>query len=366
MIRAVIIDDEQPAADKMEKMLKESGIVDIKGVYTYATAALEGIKNTEVDVVFLDIEMPDINGMALSKNITEIDENIAIIFTTAYSQYAVDAFRLDAMDYLMKPLEKELLKETLDRIIQKKNIKVGTYSNRIHCFGKFKAANDRGIVRFRTAKAEELMAFFVDQHGREVSRNEIVDQIWSDFDGDKAIDNFNTTLYYMKKALSSNGFEIVVERNRDRYKVNLDSAYCDYLEFKSFIGSEKKITDNTIVRWERIIRLYKGEYLEGNEFSWAERNKLLLKEKYIHLVLKAADYYKDLQQYNKAIELLRTGLRHEPLHEALNTELIKNYMLMGNGYSAVKQYNLYKKRLRKELGIEPNVKIKKIIKKVRK
>jgi two-component SAPR family response regulator len=365
LIRAIVVDDEQPAVDNMVRMLKESDIVEVRGAFTDSKVALESLKNTLIDVVFIDIEMPDLNGMEMSKKILEIDENIAIVFTTAYRKYAVEAFRLDAMDYLMKPIDKKLLNETLNRVIQRKNIKVGSYSNRIYCFDKFKVINERGKVKFRTAKAEELFAFFIDKYGVEVSRNEIIDQIWSEFDGDKAIDNFNSNLYYMKKALLKNGFKIEVERNKDKYKLNMNSLYCDYFEFISFISSEKSIKENTIIRLEEAVNLYKGDYLKGNDYSWAERNRLYLKEKYINLVLKLSNIYNDLKENNKKFELLKIGLSFEPLHEELNAMLISSYIVSGDIYSAMKQYNLYRKKLKNELGIEPNLEIKKIIRKVR-
>lgn len=366
LIRAIIIDDEQPAVDKMVNLLEESGVVEVKGAFTNSFAALKGIKNVPVDVVFLDIEMPDISGMELSKKILKIDENIAIVFTTAYSRYAVDAFRLDAMDYLLKPLDKTLLKETLDRIIQKKNIQVHMPRNLINCFGKFKVMNEGGKVKFRTAKAEELLAFFIDQYGREVSRSEIIDHIWSDFDGDKAVDNFNTTLYYMKKALMDNGFQIIVERNKSRYKLIMDSTYCDYYEFLSFIHSKNDINNTTIKKWEQVIELYRDDYLKGNDFLWSERNRISIKEKYTSLILKMFNYYSKLKQFEKADEILKIGLRYEPLHEVLNERLIKNYILMGDRYSAVKYFNLYKERIERELSMEPNSRIKIMIENIKK
>ncbi len=366
LIRAIIVDDEQPAVEKMTRLLGDSGVVEIKGAFTDAASAVESLKNTMVDVVFLDIEMPSMSGMTLSQKLTEIDQNIAIVFTTAYSKYAVEAFRLDAMDYLMKPFDREQLKQTLDRIIQKKNIKVGVYSNKIYCFDKFKVINENSKVSFRTAKAEELFAFFIDKYGAEVSRSEIIDQIWPEFDGDKAVDNFNSNLYYMKKALRNNGFKIEVERNKDKYKLMIDSGYCDYFEFMSFISNEKDIKDNIIIRLEEAINLYKGEYLNGNDYTWAERNRLYLREKYIQLVFKVANYYKDLREYNKIIGLIKNALRYEPLHEELNTMLIKIYISMEDAYSAIKHFNQYKEKLINELGIEPNSDIKKMIKIIRK
>jgi two-component system, LytTR family, response regulator len=118
MIKAIIVDDEQPALDKLEKLLKDSGLISVEGTFTEPTEALSFLKKTQVDAVFLDIEMPDTDGIELAIRILDIQERISVVFVTAYNQYAVEAFRLNAIDYLMKPVTSERLEETLGRIIK--------------------------------------------------------------------------------------------------------------------------------------------------------------------------------------------------------------------------------------------------------
>lgn len=365
LLQTIIVDDEQPSLDKMERLLKESGIVDITGKFTDPIKALEYVKNTCIDAAFLDIEMPGMGGMQLANLILELDENVAIVFVTAYNEYAVEAFRINAIDYLMKPLDKDHLRETIDRIIDQKSIAIYPEQPKVRCFGKFKINTKKGEVKFRTAKAEELLAFFIDRRGVEAARNEIIDRIWTEFDGDKAVSNFNTTLYYMKKALINNGIEIPVERVRDRYKLNIDKIDCDYYEFISFIDSLKEINESVILKCQRATKLYKGDYFEGSKFSWAERNRVYIKEKYISLIINMADYYRNLNELVKSIEILDKGIKHEPLHNGINYRLINTLLLKEDKFSAVKHYNIYKKRLKKEFDMEPSYMIKKLIAKVK-
>ena len=365
MIRAVIVDDEQPAVDKLAKLLKESGTVDIKGEFTDPMKALEYVKNTPLDAVFLDVEMPGMNGIELSNLMLGFNGRIAIVFVTAFNEYAVEAFRLNAIDYLMKPLDKERLKETFDRIREGMDKEIYPAQSRICCFDKFKVITEQGEVRFRTAKAEELLAFFIDCKGAEVSRNEIIDNIWGEFDGDRAITHFNTTLYYMKKALLNKGIEITVERIRDRYKLNIDSVDCDYYKFMAFLSSAKTIDDSTICEYEKIADIYTGDYLEGNDFWWAERNRQSVKEEYIQLILKMADYYVDLGQLEKASKLLKTGLEHEPLHNMINYKLVDTFIVMKDRFSAVKYYNMYRQGLKQELNMEPYYEVEKMINRIK-
>lgn len=365
MIRVIIVDDEQPAVDKMEKLLHESSTVKIEGKFTDPLKALESIENMSIDAAFLDIEMPQMSGMELAKKIMSLYGHVSIIFMTAYDEYAVEAFRVDAIDYLMKPVDREHLQETLDRILEQIKHRDPFSPNKIYCFGQFKVISEQGEVQFRTAKAEELLAFFINQEGTEISRNEITDRMWPEFDGDKAVTNFNTTLYYMKKALSHYGVDISVERIRDRYRLNDHAIDCDYYQFKSFVDSLEEINAHNILECEQIAALYSGDYLDEYKSTWVEQNKVYAREKYLDLIIKMTEYYRGLSQSNKMIELLKIGLRHEPLHDDLNYILLNTFLIAGDRLSAFKYYHTYKNKLKKELGMEPNVLIKKLMKKVK-
>lgn len=365
LIRVIIVDDEQPAVDKMEKLLKESNNVKIEGKFTDPVKALEFIKNTSIDAAFLDIEMPEMSGMELAKKTMDLYGHVSIIFMTAYDEYAVEAFRVDAIDYLMKPVDRGHLKETLDRIAERIKHRGSFSPNQIYCFGQFKIISEQGEVKFRTAKAEELLAFFINQEGAEVSRSEITDRMWPEFDGDKAVANFNTTLYYMKKALSHYDVDIFVERIRDRYRLNIHSIDCDYHQFKSFVTSLEEINAHNIMTCEQIAALYSGDYLEEYKSAWSEQNRIFAKEKYINLIIRMTEYYKGLSQFNKMMQLLKTGLKHEPLHEDLNYTLLNTFLIAGDRLSAIRYYHIYKSKLKKEFDMLPNTLIKKLMEKIK-
>jgi len=115
-ISAVLVDDEKLAREELTYLLKDFGDVEIAGTGENGLDAIRLIENLEPDVVFLDVQMPGLDGLAVIRKLRE--RNIPLpyfILATAYDQYAVEAFRLEALDYLLKPVEKERLAETLDR-----------------------------------------------------------------------------------------------------------------------------------------------------------------------------------------------------------------------------------------------------------
>jgi DNA-binding LytR/AlgR family response regulator len=103
MLSCIVIDDEPLAVELLRKHIAKIYFLDLKGTFTDPFEARKMLEQESVDIVFLDIQMPDINGIEFSKIINK--KNTAVIFTTAFSEYAVEGFNVDAIDYLLKPIE---------------------------------------------------------------------------------------------------------------------------------------------------------------------------------------------------------------------------------------------------------------------
>ena len=116
MIRAVLVDDEEPARDRLQALLRELGTVRVVGVAEDAEEALEKITEARPNLVFLDIQMPGRSGLELVASLPP--PRPRIIFCTAFDQYAIDAFEHDAVDYLLKPLNRQRLARAVDRVRQ--------------------------------------------------------------------------------------------------------------------------------------------------------------------------------------------------------------------------------------------------------
>lgn len=101
LVKCYVIDDEPLAVQLIEGYVKQTSFLELVGSSTSAIKALEEIKSLQVDLLFLDVEMAEMNGMDLCEHISK---DIRVIFTTAYTQYAVDSYRKNALDYLLKPI----------------------------------------------------------------------------------------------------------------------------------------------------------------------------------------------------------------------------------------------------------------------
>lgn len=117
-LRILIADDERPAREFLKNILREFENVSLVGEAKNGTEAVEKIKSLKPELALLDLQMPEMSGLEVVKNLSE-NETTFVAFVTAYDEYAVQAFEINAIDYLLKPVEKTRLAETLQRVAER-------------------------------------------------------------------------------------------------------------------------------------------------------------------------------------------------------------------------------------------------------
>lgn len=115
-LRALIVDDEYPARNELRYLLSRCACVEVIGEAADAQEAVKLIRALEYDVVFLDVQMPGVTGIDLAGELRSLKNPPQVVFVTAYNDYAVDAFAVGAVDYLVKPVEEGRLRETVNRL----------------------------------------------------------------------------------------------------------------------------------------------------------------------------------------------------------------------------------------------------------
>lgn len=118
-IKTIIVDDELYNRDELKFLLQSYPSIQIIGEAETGEAAIMKSIQLQPEVIFLDVEMPLMNGIEVAKALIELKKPPLIVFATAYPEFAVEAFRYDAIDYLLKPYDEEQLKETIERIERK-------------------------------------------------------------------------------------------------------------------------------------------------------------------------------------------------------------------------------------------------------
>lgn len=119
-LRCIIVDDEIPSLDELSHLLTEIEDVDVLACLDNGKKALTKIKELNPDVVFLDIKMPGLNGFDVAREILTFEASPLIVFATAYDEYAIEAFDVKAIDYILKPFSKKRLAKTVQRLKEAK------------------------------------------------------------------------------------------------------------------------------------------------------------------------------------------------------------------------------------------------------
>lgn len=360
MLNAIIIDNEKPAIDILKILLEKTGQINVVGSFMNAADAYSKFQPLNPDVAFVDIEMPEMSGLELAEKIVS-GSDMEIIFVTAYDQYALEAFRVNALDYLLKPLSYEDVKRTIERLKKRKRPSPAIAdrpadNGHVYCFGRLSVygANCGQAVKWRTSKAEELFAFMLQHLNEEVSKWKICEALWPEYSAEKIDIHLHTTIYKMKKVLASANIKFNFTFTNGRYKLELPGTYVDFAEFDSAAGTDYALTAVSADKWEKALSLYKGDYLGENGYSWSLSKMGEYEKKYSELVSAHVKYSIKKSEYSAAEKLLREALARFPLNDDFNEMLLKLYFIKEDRTALAAHYNMIEKLYLAELGILPN------------
>ncbi len=294
--------------------------------------------------------MPEIDGMEFANILLEQGSTVKVVFVTGYEEYAVDAFELEAVDYLLKPISRERLAKTVNRLMKPPKSKEQHLF--VTCFGGFRvlAHQENGdIINWRSPKVEELFAFIICKGS--VSRDEIADTLWDGFTPEKALKNINSTIYYIRKALQQYGLENCLITTHRQISIDTKKVFCDLYEFERL----QKGAWNTKQTLEKLNELYRGELFQGKIYEWSFAKAHVLEERLIFNLLKSAEQLEDQEQHEKAQCMYLRVLDLNPYHEMANRNLISNYMKSGKEQKA-KQVRLKLEQILSDETADPTLK----------
>lgn len=143
-----------------------------------AEEALAYVKESYPDIALLDIEMPGMDGLTMAKQIKQISPDTNIIFVTAYSKYAVDAFSLYVSGYLLKPLTVEAVRQAFQNL--RIPVRMEEPKIVVRCFGSFEVFYNGKPLVFARSKAKELFAYLVDLRGTSANTTQLCGVLWED------------------------------------------------------------------------------------------------------------------------------------------------------------------------------------------
>lgn len=250
----LLVDDEIQALSLLKQELNK--LVSEKEVIFESTSPLEAIdiaKNNRIDIAFLDIETPEMNGIQLSKKIKETNKFVNIIFSTSHTQYALETYSLYPSGYLLKPI----LKEDINKALKNLRYPIESYKNGIYAkaFPYFDFYNKEKVVTFPRKKSKELLAYLIALNGAGATKKEICAILFEDESYTiKLQDYFNKIFKDLKLTLKNEGIEYILIKKHDYYAVDIKKINSDYYEYLK--GNPEAI--NSFV----------GDFM--NQYSWSD------------------------------------------------------------------------------------------------
>ncbi len=359
MLKAIIVDNEEPAINILRLLLERTGQVKVTAGFLNVADALAGLKFSEPDIAFLDIEMPETNGLELAEKILALNSDMEIVFVTAYDHYALEAFRVNALDYLLKPLSVEEVERTVARLLKRKRGSAAAQpftSGRIYCFGKLSVygAGSEQPVKWRTAKTEELFAYLLQHLEQEVPKWKICEALWPEYNADKVDIHLHTTIYKMKKVLASANIQFNIQFSNGCYWMILPQIYIDTVAFDSIVDSGYSMAEEAIEKYEKAFLLYKNDYLEENDYIWSLPKREEYARKYHNLAAFLVKWHMQRNDYAATERVIQRILEKFPFDESAHEVLLKIYFVKRDRAAFVAHYQAMQESFRAELGIEPN------------
>lgn len=259
-MKVICVDDEPLAVEYTLgqcELLPE--VEETKG-FTDVLQALEWIYDHPTDIVILDINMPQMDGITLAAEIKKASPKTAILFLTAYKEYAFDAYAVHPAGYLLKPVSQENIAAEVAYVAGRKQT-VPVAHIQVVTFGYFDVYVDGVPVNFKLSKSKEILAFLVDKQGSGVTRAELCAAIWEDKMYDRKMQKqLDVYIRSLREVLRDYGISEIMKMDKGILRIKPDTFTCDAYLF--YLGDSE------------MINAYRGEYMSA--YAWASMTESIL------------------------------------------------------------------------------------------
>ena len=253
-MNVIAVDDEHLALKSVERAVKAAMPDCFLSCFGAPGKAILYASENRVDAAFLDIEMGSMSGLQLAKRLKEIYGKTNIVFVTGYSEYALEAFSVNASGYILKPVTAEAITRALEQL-RYPVVPSSDKRLRVQTFGNFEVFLDEKSIHFARSKTKELFAYLVSRRGAKCGNNEIIAALWEDKEDSPALQSqFRHLVSDLAQTFAAANLKDVLIRQRGYLAVAPDEFACDFYDFCD--GSADAVNN------------YAGEFMA--QYSWAE------------------------------------------------------------------------------------------------
>ncbi|MFC5699816.1 response regulator [Cohnella faecalis] len=374
-MNAILLDDEPLALRSLAFQLNRFEDMNILGTFSFPADAIVAAEKLRPDVAFIDIDMPDMNGIQVAEKLQDIDDSMVIVFVTAYEEYAVKAFELNALDYVLKPVQPSRLERTVQRLLEdnrlhkeSRAVKEDTKAERVivHCAGSMNViGRDGEPLPWRTAKSRELFAYLVFKRGQPVRKETLLELLWPDTDEKKGFTQMYTTIYRLRKTFDAAGLSIRLLNSGDGYWLRIEDLAVDLLEWEEAIAQLPALSAESADAYQWQLDYYPGDYLDEHDYVWSEGERQRLRSLCYRQAVQLGRFWTSQGFGKKAADTYERLQRQFPFAEEIYEALIELYANEGHYSLAQRQYELLSDMMRSEYDSEPSEEAKKIYSRIR-
>jgi len=362
-MKVILVDDDPTMHLIMRKMLVKLPEVEVAGVFTDTREAAAFLQeNQDIGLAFVDISMPDENGMEFAARGEKGEFKTPIVFVTSHKDYALQAFDLSVIDYLVKPVTQERLERTVNRVLAGRialspaaqpdpSAHTATV---VTVLGDVFVQSGEYRVKWISSKSAELFAYLLLNRGKRVPRSRLLADIFGGMSAANAEKYLNTAIYQLRKSLEPLKLRECVRSENDGYVLELKEAVIDYHEFALRAERLNLITTANIAEALQVERMYTGDLFGDKAYVWAIHDTERLSGQYVSLALHIAEAQLASLDTSAAAKLLLKLHDRNPLDEAVVRLLMQSHVLTADKKALTAQYTHYVRLLGKELGIRPS------------
>ncbi|MBT2289441.1 response regulator [Paenibacillus albidus] len=360
-MKIMLVDNETLVLNQIRRMLSGYPGISVVGSFGNAHEAIMRMPDLQPDVVFFDIHLPGLSGIQAAELVQEACPGTDIVFVTAYSEYAVQAFELNAVDYLLKPLHQARLDQTIKRLMQKRMNKQedvpSTAPSRILCFRSLRFQRSGGspeIPKWRTVKTQALFAYLLHQRGNIVLKETLLELLWPELEVKKAANQLYTSIYHIRQCLKQMGIDAPIQNMtiREGYILDTSRIRIDVDEWENGLRpvSRLNLTDSHS-ELRRLLSLYEGDYLPEIGYGWVEDERERLRKLWYLNARSLARFYEKAMMQEEALAMYERIQDVDPYNEEDGLALMKLYTASGRHKEAEKHYHKLNHLFSNELRI---------------
>jgi two-component SAPR family response regulator len=367
-MKVILVDDEPTMHLILRKMLVKLPGIHVAGTFTNTQSAASFLKeNSDIGLAFVDLSMPGESGMEFAAKLEASDSQIQVVFVTSHKEFALEAYELSVLDYLVKPVSQERLQRTvyralanqraMDSLSMQPPASADSGNIVLSMLGDVAVSNGAGRVKWISRKCAELFAYLLLYRGKRIPRSRLVTDIFGGMHLANAENYLNTTVYQLRKSLEPLGMREVVRSENDGYALELKDPIIDYAAFEKQAEQLQSIDRDNVEKALQIEQLYTGDLFGDKAYVWAIHETERYAELYASFVKRLAEVLISARDTSSASKLLLKLNERNPLDESVIRQLMTIREMTGDKKGLNALYTDYVRLLNRELGIRPSTEL---------